>query len=150
MPDKQNYITLQLSVPALERLMQECPELVLKLSQGVMEEFARRQVRAFADSAFKDIVKKVIESELGTMTSSYNAPLKLNPQFEAALKGVVSTQIAALKTELLVDAAGKAAAVSIDLRTKIEAFVNREVTAQVAQYIRTQVTTRLKTLMESV
>ena len=151
MSDKQNYITLSLSVPALERLMKECPELVLKLSQGVMEEYARRQVKAFGDAALKSIVQKVIAAELGTMTTTgCTQVLKLNPQFEAALKAVVGTQIAALKTELLVDAATRAAGVGTELSGVIGPKVESAVNAQVAAYIKSQVAAKLKALMDSV
>ena len=149
MPDKQNYIPLSLSVPALERLMQECPELVLKLSQGVMEEFARRQVRAFADTALKSIVQKVIDAEMGTLSPS-GAVLKLNPKFEAALLGVVTTRVAELKTNILVEAATRAAVVSTELQETIGAKVDHAVTSQVMNQIKTQVASRIKALMDSV
>jgi L-cystine uptake protein TcyP (sodium:dicarboxylate symporter family) len=148
--DKQNYITLNLSVPALERLMSECPELVLKLSQGVMEEYARRQVKAFADAALKETVQKVITSEMGTITTGYTPTLKLNPKFEAALLGVVTTRVAELKTEVLVEAATRAAAVSNEMKDTVGAKVEASVTAQVAQYIRNTVAAKLKALMDSV
>ena len=150
MADKQNYITLNLSVPALERLMSECPELVLKLSQGVMEEYARRQVKAFADAALKETVQKVITSEMGTITTGYTPTLKLNPKFEAALLGVVTTRVAELKTEVLVEAATRAAAVSNEMKDTVGAKVEASVTAQVAQYIRNTVAAKLKALMDSV
>ena len=150
MPDKTNYITLSLSVPALERLMSECPELVVKLSQGVMEEYARRQVKAFGDVALKSIVQKVIAAELGTVTTTgCTQVLKLNSQFEAALKGVVSTQIAALKTELLVEAAARATAVSAELQETIGTKVDHAVNLAVLTYIKTQVAARIKALMDS-
>jgi hypothetical protein len=137
MPDKQNYITLNLSVPAIERLMQECAELMVKLSQGVMEEFARRQVKAFADKAMKGIVQKVIADEMGVLGgTAYAATIKLTPQFEAALKSVVSTQIAALKTELFVDAAARAAGVNTELASMIGPKVESAVNIQVAAYSR--------------
>ena len=147
MPDKQNYITLNLSVPALERLMSECPELVVKLSQGVMEEYSRRQVKAFAQGALNEMVKKAMAAEIGTLNG---CTLKLNPQFEAALKGVVSTQIATLKTDLLVEAATKAASVSAELSAKVEQLVTREVGAQTVATLRGQEAAKLQAEMNTV
>jgi L-cystine uptake protein TcyP (sodium:dicarboxylate symporter family) len=87
---------------------------------------------------------------MGTITTGYTPTLKLNPKFEAALLGVVTTRVAELKTEVLVEAATRAAAVSNEMKDTVGAKVEASVTAQVAQYIRNTVAAKLKALMDSV
>lgn len=146
---QQNYLTLQLSVPALERLMQDAPDVVLKLQQGVVEEFSRRRVRAFTQKAIDEMVSKAIASEIGSI-GGWPVKVTLKPEFKAAVDAVVNQYISSERLALLTDAAGQAQLAVAGMAAQVEVAVKRAVEAQTATYIKTEVANRLKAVLASV
>src|SRR4051812_31920356 len=62
----QNMITLQLSVPALQHLMDGDPAFVLSLKQAVIQEFVKRLSHVKVDDALKAEIENAISRQIGT------------------------------------------------------------------------------------
>lgn len=101
-PKSQNYLTVQLNVPALEHLMQEGgDEFVLKLRQTVMEEFCRRRIKALCSETFQKATEAFVNEELakqvGVIKKDWNSiKVTLNKEFEDGLRQAAKTAVDAI------------------------------------------------------
>lgn len=108
-------LKVQLDAAALDRLIGGDTEIEIKLRQAIVEDFARKYLKAVAITdgfqetlrAIKDVETVAIKAYIGEMQSSWgNKTLVLNPEFEKALRArmlsIVNDMIATdtLRTEV--------------------------------------------------
>jgi len=137
-----NIITLQLTVPALERLFADDPEIIMVLRKGVIAEFARKKIGLVLDAAAQAQIAHEVTKQVGEI-KGYPAKITLEKKLLEELQSQTSLTISAKRAEMLALAKEAAEAaveqIRIDLPGLISAEVKRRVSAEIVKSVTFQV-----------
>ena len=141
----RNLVTIQLTVPALEKLFDGAdPSFILSMRQSAMEEFARRRIKALLTQSVELDIADAIAKEVGSVGKGYPVRATLKPAVQEAVKEAVNRGMKPAREEFaaLVDSAVKAEI--DDLRKVLEDRISRQMAAAIKAEIQAAVASKLK------
>jgi hypothetical protein len=148
-----NLVTLQLTVPALEKLFEGDPTIALTMRQAAITEFARRKMGDIIPKALKAEIDAAIAKEIGTINYSGYTP-KITLQ-ETILQEIRSegrkTMDAHQKTitTLIQEAAQTAIDEQIALiQSRITREIERRITSEITNRISDGIKTKMNEMMK--
>jgi len=146
-----NIVTLQLSVPALERLFEGDPEFLLSLRQAVVAEFVRRNVKGLLDKALEVECARVANETIGKWESYPSSRVALKKEYESSVKSVAVGVVEEARKQLIAYAEQCAVTgvkgIEADIEATIEERVRRAITSVVTNRIREEVQTKVKAIL---
>ena len=146
-----NIVTLQLSVPALERLFEGDPEFLLSLRQAVVAEFVRRNVKGLLDKALEVECARVANETIGKWENFPSPHVTLKKEYEASVKSLAVREVDAARKQLISYAEQCAATevkgIEATIEATIEERVQRAINSAVSNGIREKVQTKIKAIL---
>jgi len=141
-----NHLTLQLTVPALLKLFEGDPDVVLHIRKAAVAEFTRRKIGTLLDAASKALVESEVAKQVGTI-KGYPAKITLAEPILNALKESCATAMKEHEKAMW-SLVHKQIATQIDahldsIREKVSAEVKRRIDSEVTARINTGVRTRM-------
>lgn len=141
-----NIVTLQLTVPALERLFEGDPEIVMVLRKGVIAEFAKKKIGSILDDATKAQIAHEVKLQVGE-SKGYPAKITLEKTILEGIQSQVSAAVSMRRGQILreVQEAADVAVeqIRIDLPALIAAEVKKRVNSEVVKSCTIQVQQKL-------
>ncbi len=148
----RNIVTLQLTVPALEKIFEGNPEFVISIRQAAIAEFARRKIGDIMEKSLKADVEAAVAKQVGTVTNpgGYNQKITLQKPILEAIQGEALKTLDAHKKaidKMIQEMADRTIQTQIK---EIDQMVKREVERRVTAEISTRVTAEVKAKMNEV
>jgi hypothetical protein len=150
-PMKQNLVTLQLTVPALEKLFEGDPEVIVGIRQAAIAEFGRRKMGDLLTKAAKADIDHAIAQQVGSIGGTSYAP-KITLQ-EPILQMIrEETRMTMDVNKLMIDQTIQELAQKImdDQVQEIDQKVKREVERRVNNEVASRVTAEVKAKMTEI
>lgn len=150
----RNIVTLQLTVPALEKLFEGDPEFVLSIKQAAFIEFGRRKIGELLDKSTKADIEAAIANHVGTISTTYHPPqIKLQQpildMIHTSTQRAMNDQHTAIAS-LIKEAIDKAISpVTESIDEKIKREVDRRVNNEVAVRVATEVKAKINDILKA-
>jgi hypothetical protein len=143
-----NSITISLTVPALERLFEGDPNVVVELKKGAIANFARGKIGTLLDVATKALVEEEIGRQVGTI-KGYPPKVTVAPDLLAQLKGEALVQVSAHRTEIerMIRATVKEEISKIE--PTIKALIEQRVTFEVKEAVKAEVAAKMRAALSA-
>jgi hypothetical protein len=132
-----NIVTLTLTVPALEKLFEGDPQLVLELRKSAIANFAKMKIGCLLDAATKAEVAAEIAKQVGEY-KSYPGKITVAPQLLTQIKQETLNWVAGFRAEmefLIRDTVKELELV----KATVGELVKQRVTLETAQLVKEQV-----------
>ena len=148
----RNLVTLNLSVPALEKIFEGDPQVVISIRQAAIAEFAKRKIGDIMEKSVKADVEAAVAAQIGQIKNagSYNQQITLQKPIldmvQAETQKTIDAHKAAIE-RLIRDMMTQAVEAQNEL---IDEKINREVERRVNAEIQARVTTAVKERMNKV
>lgn len=149
----RNIVTLNLSVPALEKIFEGNPDFVISIRQAAVAEFAKRKIGDILDKSVKTDVEAAVAKQVATITNpgGYN-PKKITLQkpildmIQAETQKTIDVHKQTIE-RLIRDMMTQAVEAQNEM---IDEKINREVERRVNAEVQARVTTAVKERMNKV
>lgn len=147
-----NIVTLNLSVPALEKIFEGNPDFVISIRQAAVAEFAKRKIGDILDKSVKADVEAAVAKQVGTITNAggYNQKITLQKPILDMIQAETQKTIDVHKQtieRLIRDMMTQAVEAQNEM---IDEKINREVERRVNAEVQARVTTAVKERMNKV
>lgn len=151
-----NIVTLQLSVPALEKLFEGDPQFAVSLKQAVITEFSRRKLGDLLNQSAKADIDHAIATQVGTITSKgygYAPQITLQKpileHIQAETNKAMEENRKAI-TQTISDAADQAVTkITEDLEARVKKVVESRLTTEITARVNAEVTARMNKIMKA-
>lgn len=148
----RNIVTLNLSVPALEKIFEGNPDFVISIRQAAVAEFAKRKIGDILDKSVKTDVEAAVAKQVGTITNpgGYNQKITLQKPILDMIQAETQKTIDVHKQtieRLIRDMMTQAVEAQNEM---IDEKINREVERRVNAEVQARVTTAVKERMNKV
>jgi hypothetical protein len=148
---ERNYMTLQLTLPALEKLMADTgPEFVLQLKQAVIEEFARRRIKALQDDDTQALVTAEVTKQIGVVKRTWpQVSVELRPEFRSIIQEEVTKAVAEQKAKFMLSIRETVNQEFERFKDQISGLVESSIRRETKSVIDTEVKARLQAALSA-
>lgn len=151
---ERNYITLNLSIPALEKLFEGDPEVVISIRKAAILEFARRKIGDLLDKAAKADVEAAVREAVGYVDKpgTWQQKILLQKQILEAIQSETKKATDAYKAlvwSMITESVNAAVKSHIDeIAGLVDSTVKRRIEAETADRINKAVRSRIDKMLD--
>lgn len=152
---ERNYITLNLSIPALEKLFEGDPEAVISIRKAAILEFSRRKIGELLDKAAKADIEAAVREAVGYVDKTgWQQKILLQEPILKAIQAETKKATDAYKAlvwSMITESVNAAVKSHIDeIAALVDNTVKRQIEAETADRINKAVRSRIDKMLEAV